>query len=243
MKRQRMNRIYKNGQLEYFRKSADRSFWEGHWKESKLRDELKKENRFLMDSLFRYNAPGDKILEAGCGSCAFLYPMHHYRRHATGIDFACKTLQSVKYLAPELVLCAGDLTALPFKNNSFDAYWSIGVIEHFQRGYDSVLFECLRVLKTGGIAYISFPYMNLLCKTKGLWGLYDKNTAEDAEFYQYALDHKKVKKNWENHGFEFLDQQYMFPHKKMRRLSNRVMQFLLAPWHHHSIMLILKKVA
>ncbi|MDY6974574.1 MAG: class I SAM-dependent methyltransferase [Thermodesulfobacteriota bacterium] len=236
-----MHRIYKSGQLQYFLKNANRGYWEGHWKKSELKDELRKENRFLIKSLFRYNTIGDKILEAGCGSCAFLYPMHHCGRRVTGIDFACDTLKSIKDLAPELVLCAGDLTDLPFKDDSFDAYWSIGVIEHFQRGYDDILLESKRVLKARGIAYISFPYMNFIRKFKGACGLYDKNIPVDAEFYQYALDHKAVRRKWENHGFKLLDQQYMFPHKRFDSQNNRIIRFLLAPWHHHSIMLILRK--
>ena len=237
-----MYRIYRNGQIEYFHKKADKNFWEEHWEVYNLKEELTIENQFIEYSLFKYTAPGNRVLEAGCGSCSFLYPMKHSGYQAVGVDFAEKLLQGVKKIAPELTLCIGDLTKLAFKDVSFNAYWSIGVIEHFRYGYKEVLLECKRILKTGGIAYISFPYMNLLRKLKGKFGCYREKIPEGVEFYQYALDHKIVKSFWEDHGFKFIDKFYMFPHFEHRLLKNGVIAFLTDPWHYHQIMLVFKKV-
>jgi SAM-dependent methyltransferase len=237
-----MFRIYRNGQLEYYHaKRTDEEFWEEHWSSSNSQDHLKPQNEFIVDTLFRFNSPGDRILEAGCGSCGFLYPMHCYGYRAVGLDFARKTLQFVKKSRPELRLLVGDLENLPFDDSSFDGYWSIGVIEHFKNGYGQLLDECRRILKIGGVAYISFPYMNLLRKAKGKCGMYDKTEPkENLAFYQYALNHKQVKRTWVNHGFEFLDQRYMFPYKRLQS-GIRLLDVLLDPWHHHSRMLIFRK--
>jgi len=237
-----MYRIYRSGQLEYFQKKADKSFWEEHWEACNLEEELKKENQFIQRTLFQYNAHGSRVLEGGCGSCSFLYPMKYSGYQAVGVDFAEKTLQAVKKIAPELTLCIGDLTTLAFKDASFDAYWSIGVIEHFINGYEEILIECKRVLKDGGIAYISFPYMNFLRRLKGKLGCYKKMPLEDMEFYQYVLDQKLVKKKWEDYGFKFLDRFYMFPHFRHNFIKSRVIHFLTDPWHHHSVMLLFKKL-
>jgi len=237
-----MCRTYKNGQLAYYKEKADQGFWEDHWKTYDLKEGLKKENQFVRETLCQYNSQGSVVFEGGCGSCSFLYPMHHMGYKAMGVDYTEKTLRSVKQIAPELILCAGDLTNLSFKKNSFDAYWSIGVIEHFEGGYEKILNECSRILRTGGIAYISFPYMNMLRKVKGKFGLYDNKVPDGMEFYQYALDYKTVKNQWKNHGFEFLDKFYMFPHHKYRFLKNKILNLLMDPWHHHSIMLVFRKI-
>lgn len=221
---------------------ADKNFWEEHWSTYNLKEELKKENKFITKSFFLFNSPGSKVLEGGCGSCSFLYPMQYSGYEAIGVDFADNTLQAVKKIAPELKLCVCELTRLAFKDCSYDAYWSIGLIEHFKNGYEKLLTECHRVLKIGGIAYISFPYMNLLRKVKGKLGFYNKKPPEHLEFHEYVFEYKAVKKKFENYGFEFLDKCYMFPHVKFKSIHNNLLKLFLDPLHHHAMMLILKKV-
>ena len=239
-----MHRIHRNGQIEYYQeKKADEDFWEKHWASTDIENNLNSENQFILDSLCIYNSKGNRILEAGCGSCSFLYSMHYYGYQAIGVDFAKRTLQTVKRIAPELELCIGNLGKLPFRDATFDGYWSIGVIEHFKDGYGHILNECYRILRVGGVAYISFPYMNLLRKIKGMCRLYNtrRNIKENLEFYQYALDHKLVRKTFEGYGFEFLNKRYMFSYKLLNFCENNVAKLFLNPWHHHSIMLIFRK--
>lgn len=237
-----MHRIYRRGQIEYYyEKRVDEELWEEHWSSYNLENELKKENQFFKHTLYRYNSRDEKIIEAGCGSCSFLYTMHYNGYKSVGVDFARKTLCSVKNIASELNLCVGNLERLPFEDASFSGYWSIGVIEHFRDSYEKVLVECNRVLKNGGIAYISFPYMNLLRKIKGALGVYDNKLSNKMEFYQYALNYKAVIDKWENHGFSLTNKCYMFPHKKFNFIKNKLIKFILDPFHHHSIMLIFRK--
>lgn len=240
-----MVRIYRDGQLEYYNiKRTDEEFWEEHWSSSNEDyDNLGSTNSFIEGTLLRYNSRGDRILEAGCGSCAFLYPMHCYGFQAVGLDFARRTLSSVRRSKPDLKLLVGDLERLPFGDEWFHGYWSIGVIEHFKNGYGGVLEECRRVLRMGGIAYISFPYMNLLRKLKGKCKVYPDSLggSADLEFYQYALDHKRVMRAWMKHGFEFIGQRYMFPYPRLHS-GVRLLDAISDPWHHHSMMLIFKKV-
>lgn len=239
-----MYRIYRNGQIEYYhKKKTNDKFWDEHWMSNAKEDELKAENQFILDTICKYNNQGDRILEAGCGSGFFLYPMHYCGFKAIGVDFAKKTLYSVKRRVPQLKLCVGNLEKLPFRDKSFDGYWSIGVIEHFKYGYAQILNECYRILKIGGIAYISFPYMNLLRKLKGKIRMYNgwDHELESLQFYQYALDYNRVKRIWESQGFEFLDKHYMFSHKYLNFGNNKLIKSITDPWHHHSILLIFRK--
>lgn len=236
-----MYRIYRNGQLEYYETQAGVDYWEKHWSEHIIAEELTKENKFLLKTLCRFNAGGGKILEAGCGVGSFLSPMVHYGYNAIGLDYALETISRLKRAAPGFELVAGDVARLPFEGRTFDGYWSVGVIEHFRGGFDGVVKECARVLREDGIAYISFPYMNLLRRLKGLLGLYKRSPDMELVFYQYVLDHKRVKNEWTKHGFDYLGHFYMFPHFKSSLFRMRFIGRLLDPFHHHGIMLVFRK--
>lgn len=236
-----MSRIYRNGQLEYYETLADVEYWENHWSERVSAQELKKDNVFMSKTLCRFNAGGQRILEAGCGVGSFLSPMVHYGYHAIGLDYASGMLGKLKKIAPAFTLIAGDVRRLPFGDQTFEGYWSIGVIEHFKDGFEDVVKECRRVLKEDGIAYISFPYMNLLRKLKGMLGLYNRVPDTERVFYQYALDHKRVKDEWKRNGFTYMGHFYMFPYFRTLFFRMKFVKELLDPFHHHAIMLVFRK--
>ena len=236
-----MCRIYSNGQLEYYETQAGVDYWRKHWSERVNANELKKENKFVLKTLCRFNADGEMILEAGCGVGSFLSPMVHYGYNAIGLDYVPDMLGRLKKIAPEFDLIAGDVSRLPFGDHTFEGYWSIGVIEHFKGGFEDVVKESRRVLKKDGLAYISFPYMNLLRRVKGVLGLYKKAPDMESVFYQYALDHRRVIEVWERNGFDYIRHFYMFPHFKIALFKMRFISRLLDPLHHHSIMLIFRK--
>ncbi len=52
----------------------------------------------------------------------------------------------------------GDVLRLPFKDNSIDGIWNVGLMEHFQpEELDVILREFNRVLKKGGSAVLFWP--------------------------------------------------------------------------------------
>jgi len=59
-------------------------------------------------------------------------------------------------LADGLSAAGGDVRALPFANDSFDAVYSMGTIEHFAETEQAVA-EMFRVLKPGGRAIVGVP--------------------------------------------------------------------------------------
>ena len=62
-----------------------------------------------------------------------------------------------------LTLEAADGTALPYENGSFDAAYSVSVIEHIPGSGDSeAMFELARVLRPGGLLVLTFPYRKQL---------------------------------------------------------------------------------
>ena len=106
---------------------------------------------------------------------------------------------------PELNLIIGDVRALPFPDNHFAGYWSLGVIEHFFESYSSIALEMARVLMNEGFLFLSFPYMSPVRKWKGRFAFYQKWDQEKCEtFYQFALNWKSVCRDFEKCGFRFI---------------------------------------
>lgn len=83
--------------------------------------------------------------------------------HAYGIDISAPTLAQARAAfaaAPgaqgRLRAALGDVRTLPFLDDSFDAIYSMGTIEHFDETEEAVA-EMARVLKPGGRAIIGVP--------------------------------------------------------------------------------------
>lgn len=92
-----------------------------------------------------YGLQGKRCLEVGAGNGAFQHMVSDY----TGIDITSAT--SHLFDQPFYVASA---TALPFSDSSFDAIWSLAVLEHIpepQRALD----EIRRVLRPGGVLLLA----------------------------------------------------------------------------------------
>ena len=72
---------------------------------------------------------------------------------------------------PDLNIDFGDVRSLPYKKSSFDGIWSLGVIEHNWDGYDQILREAHRVLRSGGYFFLAFPSFSPLRKLKVIFNI------------------------------------------------------------------------
>jgi SAM-dependent methyltransferase len=95
---------------------------------------------------------------------------------------------------------AGDVRALPFADDSFDAIYSMGTIEHFDETEQAVR-EMARVLKPGGRAIIGVPNRHdpflrpLLATVMQATGLY-------AYGYEKSYSRRSLRAMLERAGFE-----------------------------------------
>ena len=109
---------------------------------------------------------GDRLLDLGCGEGRHALSAYMQQNiNAVGIDLSETDLKTTRerfdeFVEPDnanksLTISVADGTRLPFKDESFDKIICSEVLEHIP-DYLMVIQEIHRVLKTGGIAGISY---------------------------------------------------------------------------------------
>lgn len=255
--------------LVFTRERATAEFWDRNWLTEDWKREITKtrNNRYWRRILNKYLPDkNSRILEGGCGCGHLVDALDSWGYHAIGIDFAEKTVTKINEVMPDMDIRYGDLRKLSLEDGCLDGYLSLGVIEHFWEGYDDILNETRRVLKPGGYAFVSFPCISRLDWLNIFFSGYEKLEGCDMpeDFYQFGLDVKVVRRNFERVGFECIHTywqygltglQRMIPafkktQEKLWKLSKKnkliklftvTSSFLLAPLCGHSVMLVLKK--
>ncbi len=137
------------------------------------------------------------------------------------------------------------------------------MIEHFYYGYEDILAEMKRVIKKDGYLFLTFPYMSILRKLKVKFNKYKKfkDTTEPDNFYQFALDYKKVLSDLEKIGFELKNKKFLNGKKGLKdeiivlepwirkinqgrgfiyKFLRKILSVTLDFWAAHSVLLILK---
>lgn len=212
-------------QLIYISKDSTPDFWDTHWNINELiRNRILAVNDTFVSRITRkYLSQRDGIiLEGGCGWGQYVASLFNNGYKAVGIDFACNTVRIMNRFVPELVIIPGDVRRLPFHDNLFAGYWSLGVIEHFRQGYEELALEMLRVIRNNGYLFITFPYMSPLRRMKGRLGLYKLSGSGSVEnFHQYALNSELVIRDFEKIGFKLIK---VIPHDATTGLQHEVIR-------------------
>ena len=192
--------------LQRLHKGDSPAHWEETWEQSSFDEALRFCEHDPLRGLFeQYALPGSVMLEGGCGKGQ--YVAYHAGRgvQVVGLDFAQATLAKLRSRYADLMLCAGDVAALPFRNEAFDVYYSGGVVEHFETGAGPALKEARRVLRPGGVLLISVPYLSLLRRVLSpfkstLWKevpraeLDKTENDEGKQFFQYIYTRREFEK-------------------------------------------------
>jgi demethylmenaquinone methyltransferase/2-methoxy-6-polyprenyl-1,4-benzoquinol methylase len=93
--------------------------------------------------------PGDRVLDACCGTGDLAVAALRAGARVTGVDFSEPMLERARRKAPEVEWVQGDALALPFEDGSFDAAtvgFGVRNLDDLERG----LRELRRVLRPGG---------------------------------------------------------------------------------------------
>lgn len=193
-----------NNRLVFIGENPTIQYWENKWKYSSEASYIRRRGKNIVVSLTKKYLPrGSRILEAGCGNGGYVYDLDKEKFQVEGIDNARDTIRRILNHYPKLNVKYGDVRNLKYKSNTFDGYWSIGVIEHFYDGYTPVIRNIHNILRTGGYAFISFPYMSPIRRLKAYLNLYLQNNTQTKprDFYQFALDKQEVARRFSNYGF------------------------------------------
>jgi SAM-dependent methyltransferase len=195
--------------LIYVDTPATPEFWDANWegqrlsRESLLNPQPTTWSRITEEFLEPDDGP---VLEGGCGTGSHVAAIRSAGYSVIGIDFAQRTVNALNELVPELDVRLGDVRSLDFEDSQFAGYWSLGVIEHFWDGYGEIAAEAHRVLKPGGIFFLVYPYVNPLRGLKGRLRLVPRwNGSRPDDFYQFALNTKRVQADFEELGFELVE--------------------------------------
>ncbi|MFN0140825.1 MAG: methyltransferase domain-containing protein [Pyrinomonadaceae bacterium] len=193
-------------------------FWEDNW----AAGEFEKAVSFCavdpLRPLFeKYLRPDSLILEGGCGMGHLLAYYSDLGFEVVGLDFAVQTLRKLRAKRPELKVCGGDVSHLPFRDKVFDLYYSGGVVEHFQGGADESLQEAVRVLKDDGIFLVSVPYYSPLRRVlrpiKEGWIVTNRveedlnEPFQDRKFFQYLYRPNEFEKMLAASGLVAIERQ------------------------------------
>jgi len=93
--------------------------------------------------------PGDRVLDAACGTGDLAIIAARAGGVVTGLDFSERMLERARRKAPELEWLSGDLLALPFDDESFDSA-TVGFGVRNVADLDAAIAELRRVLRPGG---------------------------------------------------------------------------------------------
>ena len=110
----------------------------------------------------KYMPKDGKILEAGCGMGRFVHYLSERGFNVVGVELGQEVVSALQRVAPELNVICGNVTKLPFGDNTIAGIISIGLVEHFIDGPRAPLAEFRRVLQPGRFAVITAPSYNLV---------------------------------------------------------------------------------
>ncbi len=210
------------GRLAQFLSSGKiKNFWEETWGRKLVAEALERARHGRIDecnNLFaKYLPKGQPVLEAGCGMGQLVMALHVLGYNVEGVDTAGETIRKIREAAQELNVREGDIYRMDVPDNYYAAYISIGVLEHNPDGPEAGLKEARRILKPGGTALISVPYLNAArAKKKAKAPKADAVRIGGWEFYQYYFSKEEFSGILKKSGFEIVE---IFPYALYSGLS------------------------
>ena len=173
----------------HFAKTIRRFRWKSEWR--------------IMEPYFRKLPEGAVIVDGGCGTgewCRFLtesgYP-------TIGVDISRETIEELRKLFPNDRFEAGDIRHLDFESNSVDVYYSWGTFEHFEIGINDCVAEAHRILKPGGMLFITVPFDHVFLALSRTFGSPKGRARQDDErFYQWRFTRSEISRELRLMGFD-----------------------------------------
>ncbi|HEY2386447.1 MAG TPA: class I SAM-dependent methyltransferase [Candidatus Binatia bacterium] len=107
--------------------------------------------------------PGERVLDAGCGTGFHVARLSRARSRPVGLDFSHGMLRVARRAAPDAALAQADLgRRFPVRSGSFDAVLSALVLDHV-RDLQRFFAEAFAALRRGGRLVVSAFHPHLAC--------------------------------------------------------------------------------
>ncbi|MHA2339430.1 MAG: class I SAM-dependent methyltransferase, partial [Candidatus Hodarchaeales archaeon] len=152
--------------LFYIDRNPHCTLWDNIWSARTIEQELEacKIETAPRTMFLTYLPKNGKIVDAGCGFGKWVIYLTKLGYDVRGIDNNRFVIGKLKEFESSLQVEYGDILNLKYPDNYFDAYISMGVIEHFENGPIPALEEANRVLKPKGLIFVSTPVVNIIRK-------------------------------------------------------------------------------
>jgi SAM-dependent methyltransferase len=214
-------RYVARGRIEWYGEAGDERYWYEYWK-ARLTDEYYRaaEQAFLERDelgqiLLACLAPDGLSLEAGCGAGFWVAALKQRGWRIEGIEYARELVELVRAARPDLPVKQGNALAMDCADGFYDAYLSIGVVEHRLEGPEPFVREAWRVLKPGGRIIIAVPYFGPLRRVKSVLAMYER-WRPAAPFFQYGFGKDEFARLLRKAGFHIECVQPLYAHRLLQ---------------------------
>lgn len=140
-------------------------------------------DRNQIDEFAKLLVKNATVLDVGCGAGRDTNFLHKKGFDVTGLDLSTGLIKIARNSYPKLDFILGNMTSLPFKDNSFDGVWSHASLLHLESIEDvkNALSEFKRVLTNKGILHILVKAQIGSDKT----AVVSDNLSKHDRFFQY----------------------------------------------------------
>ncbi|MBN1448091.1 MAG: class I SAM-dependent methyltransferase [Bacteroidetes bacterium] len=143
-------------------KESTKKNWDDFWDQKSDTKEVYANTDRIRRNLSKHlHLPGARILEVGAGTGRDSFYMAQDGAELVLLDYSMNSLKIIRNNLPSvehISAIGGDAFALPFPDESFDAVFHQGLLEHFRKdAAENLLRENIRVLKPGGLLIVDVP--------------------------------------------------------------------------------------
>jgi SAM-dependent methyltransferase len=166
-------------------------------------------------------APGDVLLEAGCGTGELSAELAHAGRQIVLADFSEKILARAvdvfsisKLPHPQTVMCNLTVHPLPWSDGAVDWVWSSGVLEHWtDEELIPIVREMARIARKGVISLVPntcclfYRWGKAIAEARGTWKYGREIPRQSLKeiFSQAGLSAIEEHDCWHEHAPQFLE--------------------------------------